>query len=154
MFSALFLRISEVCPESAYSGFLRQNTSLARLAVLLVLSAACCLVFWQSRAAIFWAPQKGCPLARVFTAFQRMMLANPRKQGIPEHPTRKRSIYKGFRGSYPETPYPRGVRSTYLEHLYRRGFTDMSFRVFDHDEAPNFPLGAAAGAGSLAGTSA
>ena len=28
----------------------------------------------------------------------------------------------------------------------------MSFRVFDHDEAPNFPLGAAAGAGQLGGS--
>ena len=35
---------------SSHRGFLRQNTSLARLAVLLVLSAAHRLVFWQSRA--------------------------------------------------------------------------------------------------------
>ena len=36
--------------EGVDSGFLRQNTSLARLAVLNVLSAARRLVFWQSRA--------------------------------------------------------------------------------------------------------
>ena len=38
--------------KSSDSGFLCQNTALARLAVLNVLSAARRLVFWQSRAAI------------------------------------------------------------------------------------------------------
>ena len=38
--------------KSSHSGFLYQNTALARLAVLVVLSTARRLVFWQSRAAI------------------------------------------------------------------------------------------------------
>jgi len=45
------------------------------------------------------------------------MLANPRKQGIPEHPTRKRPIYKGFRGSYPETRNPRGFQRYALSRI-------------------------------------
>ena len=75
-----------------------------------------------------------CSLARVFRAFQRMMLANPRKQGVPGHPTRKRPIYKGYRGACLEIPY-------------LRGFPGMPFRLFDHYEVPYTPLGAAAGAG-------
>ena len=39
----------------------------------------------------------------------------------------------------------------YPEILYPRGFVGMPFRVFDNDEAPQNPLGAAAGAGRLGG---
>ena len=79
------------------------------------------------------------------------MLANPRKQGIPKHPTRKRPIYKGFRGTCPETPYLRGIQTGYWEMLYPRELPGMSFRIFDHYEVPYTPLGAAAGAGRLGG---
>ena len=93
-----------------------------------------------NEAAIFWAPQKGCPQAHVFRVSPRRMLCSPCKQGISEHPPRKHPIYKGFRGAYPEIAYLHGVPGTYLEHLYRRGFPGMSFRVFDHDEAPRNPF--------------
>ena len=56
------------------------------------------------------------------------MLANPRKQGVPEHPTRKRPIYKGYRGACLEIPY-------------LRGFPGISLCVFDHYEAPKNPGG-------------
>ena len=38
--------------------------------------------------------------------------ASPRKQGISGDPARKRPIYKGFRGTYPEQLYLREVQST------------------------------------------
>ena len=65
---------------SSYSGFLRQNTALARLAVLLVLSATRRLVFWQSRAAInCLAFKKGCQQPRVDRAFPGRCLWNTYK---------------------------------------------------------------------------
>ena len=80
------------------------------------------------------------------------MLANPRKQGIPKHPTRKRPIYKGFRGTFPETPYLRGIQTGYWEVLYPRELPGISLRAYGNNEAARNPLGAAAGAGRLGGS--
>ena len=71
--------------------------------------------------------QKRWPKARLFRAFQRRALANPRKQGTSRHPARKYPIYKGFRGTYPET-------------LYLYGVAGMPLCAFDHYEAPKKPL--------------
>ena len=82
--------------------------------------------------------QKRWPKARLFRVFQRRALANPRKRGTSRHPARKYLIYKGFRGTYPET-------------LYLYGVAGIFPCAFNHYEAPRNPLGAAAGAGQLGG---
>ena len=90
-------------PESIASFFAKIRRCCAGLAVLSVLSVACRLAFWQSRAARYWAVlQKGCPETRVNRAFQSRVPGSPLSARVSEHMRRRCPIHAGSRGAFRE----------------------------------------------------
>ena len=65
-----------------------------------------------------WCPY---PEPRVFRAFQSTLLASPLLIRVPEATIRKCPIHKGLRGTYPETPYLRGVAGSPLKMSVDKG---------------------------------
>ena len=143
MFSALFLRISEGCSRSLIAARLCQKTRRRAADSTSSTARRANAVFWQRKPLSLDVAKDKTVSRRQTTQYGKARSTQQRriltKEGaIFRGGALKPFIYKGSRGDCLETPYPQGVAG-------------ILFCVFDYEEAPRTPLGAAAGAGQLGG---